>query len=492
LKLGHIEEALKDAEECIRIKRTYAKGHARKAMALHALKRYIEEVDVYKIGLKYCPEDKTLMEGLAQAKKARTANSKASQAARKTEATMKAASSRKKKAQKSSTVSQFVAETKKNLELQLAAIQAQLKMVQELAAMNMEEKLDLLFTLMDKDGGGTIDVKELADGLRKRNDGLSFSDAIQKSIEMIAIYDEDGDAELDREEFRHFVDRMVSELQATMDEFCEFLVYQILFSGNDEDAEDENVDVNQLKEEVKERGQLLDALSDPRMMSLFVLFDRDGDSAVSFKEVACGLYHLTKSMEESAKATTGLLLMMDKDDKRVLVYEQFAKLILAIAAAAHTTFDEVADDLTLAMTAEGADELDPEVLRALTIADEEYTQARDAEKAEKEQRKVLDALSYGRTLRLFDLWDANGDGTIDFDELFVGLRRYQAAANSDADEREVEEICKALMEQDVDGDQSLDREEFAAAMVNYADAMNTDLHQLIDFMCVVTALGDML
>lgn len=189
--------------------------------------------------------------------------------------------------------------------------------------------------------------------------------------------------------------------------FCEteFLVYQILFSESTDESDD--VDVNQLKDEVRERGQLLDALSDPRMMSLFVLFDKDGDSAVSFKEVACGLYHLTKSMEESAKATTGLLLMMDKDDKRVLVYEQFAKLILAIAAAAHTTFDEVADDLTLAMTEEGADEMDPAVLKALTIADEEYRQARDAERAEKEQRKVMDALSYGRTIRLFDLWDAD-------------------------------------------------------------------------------------
>ena len=269
----------------------------------------------------------------------------------------------------------------------------------------------------------------------------------------------------------------------------EFLVYQILFSDSD-DEEIDNVDVDQLKDEVRERGQLLDALSDPRMMSLFVLFDKDGDSAVSFKEVACGLYHLTKSMEESAKATTGLLLMMDKDDKRVLVYEQFAKLILAIAAAAHTTFDEVADDLTLAMTADGADELDPKVLKALTIADEEYRQARDAERAEKEQRKVMDALSYGRTRRLFHLWDADGSGTIDFDELFAGLRRYQAAANSSADESEVEQIVEALMAQDVDGDQALDCEEFAAAMVNYADAMNTDLHQLIDFMCVVTALGD--
>lgn len=194
LKLGNPEEALKDADKCIKLKPKYHKGHARKATALHALKRYPEEIKAYKYGLKYCPDEEALKSGLAQAQKQKTNSSKASQAARRTEATMKAASSRKKKAQKSSNVSQFVQQTKKNLELQMAAIQAQLDMVDELAKMNMEEKLDLLFTLMDKDGGGTIDAKELADGLRKRNDGLSFNDAIQKSVEMIAIYDDDGDA----------------------------------------------------------------------------------------------------------------------------------------------------------------------------------------------------------------------------------------------------------------------------------------------------------
>ena len=196
LKLGHFEEALKDAENCVSLKPKYAKGHVRKAMALRALKRFSEEVNAYRFGLKHCPDEKTLKEGLENARRTKASNSKASQAARKTEATMKAASSRKKKAQKSSSVSQFVAETKKNLELQLAAIQAQLKMVSELATMGVEEKMDLLYNLLDKDQSGTIDAKELADGLRKRNDGLSFSDAIQKSIEMIAIYDEDGDAEL--------------------------------------------------------------------------------------------------------------------------------------------------------------------------------------------------------------------------------------------------------------------------------------------------------
>jgi len=205
----------------------------------------------------------------------------------------------------------------------------------------------------------------------------------------------------------------VAELDSSFDEFAEFLVYQILFSDKKEDEEDE-VDLEKVNQLVKERGELLDSLSDPRMMTLFRLFDIDGDGSVSFKEVACGLYHLTKDMEESAKATTGLLLMLDKDDQRVLGFQQFAKLILAIAATTGITFDEVADDLTLALTSDEA-ELDEEVILRLTLADEEYTQAREQERKLNQHREEvlsMDPLSYNRAVRLFDMWDVNGDGTM--------------------------------------------------------------------------------
>ena len=257
----------------------------------------------------------------------------------------------------------------------------------------------------------TIDAKEMADALRKQNDGLTFSGAIEKSIEMIAIFDTNGDCELDREEFEQFVGKMVEELESNYDEFAEFLVYQILFSDRKDDDE-EDIDLEQVNALVKERGELLDSLSDPRMMTLFKLFDTDGDGSVSFREVACGLYHLTNNMEESAKATTGLLLMLDKDDKRELGFQQFAKLILAIAATTGVTFDEVADDLTLALSNDNA-HLDEEVLNALTMADEEYQKARDQERLMNEHRENvlrMDALSYNRAVKLFDLWDANGDG----------------------------------------------------------------------------------
>jgi Ca2+-binding EF-hand superfamily protein len=499
MRRGTYEDALKDAEKSIKIKPKYAKGHVRKAAALHAMKMYDEEVAAIKDGLKLCPDDATLKKGLEAANQ--NSNSKATETADKAKETRKAKQDFVSKERKTKTggtkkhknVSQFVAETKKILELQMAALQAQLDMVNELTRMTIKEKLDLLFSLMDKDGDGTIDAKELADGLRKQNDGLSFSGSIEKSIEMIAIFDDDGDAELDREEFEHFVEKMVVELDSSFDEFAEFLVYQILFSDKKEVEEEEAVDLEKVNLLVKERGELLDSLSDPRMMTLFRLFDIDGDGSVSFKEVACGLYHLTKDMEESAKATTGLLLMLDKDDQRVLGFQQFAKLILAIAATTGITFDEVADDLTLALTSDDA-ELDAEVLERLTLADEEYVQARDQERKLNQHREEvlsMDPLSYNRSVRLFDLWDVNGDGEIDFDELFEGLCKYHAAAKDQRDESEIELIAQKLMEhQDVDGNNVLDRDEFACAMVKYAGFVNADLHELIDYMCVVTSLGD--
>jgi tetratricopeptide (TPR) repeat protein len=259
MRRGTYEEALKDAERAIKIKPKYAKGHVRKAAALHAMKKYDDEEKAIKAGLKICPDDATLQQGLEAAKRS---NSKASEVAGKAADARKAskdAGRKKSKKGQPKNVSQFVAETKKILELQMAALQAQLDMVNELTRMTIKEKLDLLFSLMDKDGDGTIDAKELADGLRKQNDGLSFSGSIEKSIEMIAIFDDDGDAELDREEFEHFVEKMVMELDSSFDEFAEFLVYQILFSDNKEaEQEAEEVDLEKVNQLVKERGELLD------------------------------------------------------------------------------------------------------------------------------------------------------------------------------------------------------------------------------------------
>jgi len=44
-----------------------------------------------------------------------------------------------------------------------------------------------------------------------------------------------------------------------------------------------------------------------------------------------------------------------------------------------------------------------------------------------------------------------------------------------------------VMGHDNDSNQELDKEEFAVAMADYAELINVDLHELIDFMCAVAS-----
>ena len=209
--------------------------------------------------------------------------------------------------------------------------------------MDDEAKLDLLFTLIDSDGDGTVDAKELASVMRRRKKELSFHDSIEHAIDMVATFDTDGDAKLDFAEFRECIHAMLKDLNVSFGEFSEFLVFQINSCSETEDNEE--VADAYIDKEVKAREELFDMLSHERMEELFHLFDKDGSGELTFKEVAIGLFQITRNVEESTKTAMNLLLMMDRDDSRTLHYEQFGRLIMAIVAAANSTFEDIADDL---------------------------------------------------------------------------------------------------------------------------------------------------
>jgi len=52
---------------------------------------------------------------------------------------------------------------------------------------------------------------------------------------------------------------------------------------------------------------------------------------------------------------------------------------------------------------------------------------------------------------------------------------------------DVEKNALMVMGHDNDSNQELDKEEFAIAMADYAELINVDLHELIDFMCAVAS-----
>lgn len=69
LSKGDANNALEDANACIGLNPTFAKGYSRKGAALHSLKRYNDSISVYELGLEKCPGDKGLMGGLDSVKK---------------------------------------------------------------------------------------------------------------------------------------------------------------------------------------------------------------------------------------------------------------------------------------------------------------------------------------------------------------------------------------------------------------------------------------
>lgn len=238
-------------------------------------------------------------------------------------------------------------------------------------------------------------------------------------------------------------------------------------------------------------------LNDPKMMELFVLFDKDKKSSVDFKDVAIGLYQLTDDMKDAQRQAAALLLMMDEDDQRTLIYEKFAKLIMAMTAISGIGFDTMYEQLKEAL--EQNKPVPEEFLAEIRVTQQDLNLTRDNMQKTENAKKTLDALSYSRTSKLFEQWDTDNSGTIDFQELLLGLRKYQRAvtktsfgstesfAANASIMADVEKNALMVMGHDNDSNQELDKEEFAVAMADYAELINVDLHELIDFMCAVAS-----
>ena len=142
---------------------------------------------------------------------ARAENSRAQQAFIMTKATQTASCKQSKEAKNAGDISSFLQQSYRELKVRKAAIQAQLDLltVNALSAMSDEEKIEFVFGRIDRDGDGTLDVKELASVLRQRSEERSFTESLERAIGFVAKYDVNGDNQLDHEEFKDFLDEQL-------------------------------------------------------------------------------------------------------------------------------------------------------------------------------------------------------------------------------------------------------------------------------------------
>ena len=372
------------------------------------------------------------------------------------------------KSKRPGSVSPFLKNTHRELKQQITTLQNNIKFIQELATLNDEKRIDMLFSMIDRDGGGTVDAEELAAAMR-RNDELSFSDSIEKAIDMVALFDKDGNLDMDKEEFREYVAAMVKELGVTVSDFTEFLIVQLLLSEEtDEEKHAGELARDHINEEVKKRQELMVALGSEYIAEAYEMLDVNQNTEVPFKYVAKALCVATKNESRKAQKALSVLLMIDKNDTRVLNYEQFGKLMISMSQATGKSYDELADDLMYSLESQSS-------------SIDENTISSHGSPTEKKLdfNEGVDDLTNRRLSQLFDLWDADGNGDISREELADGLDKFQRASGINVD---ADAMAQALVVGFTNDDQ-LGREEFAQAMILYAEQFGVEIHSLIDFMC---------
>jgi len=517
MKVGEYKKAVQDADACIRMKANYHKGYSRKGAGHLALQQYDEAIQAYTLGLERCGKVAALESGLAAAHRAKLDATPQSQALQTSQAAFRASQNQHASAQRSPTISGFIATTRRELKLQIAALEAQLDFIDSLLHMTDEAKMKLLFNVVDNDRDGKVCAKELAFALRRRNAEWSLDAALDKAIVSVAIFDTDGDARLNMQEFEEYVRVLLTELNISFDEFAEFMVLQLLFSKPSEQLvkEENQLDREDIDRQVKTHAEMLTLLGDERLFELFNLFDKNSKGQLTFKDVAVGLYPLTQDMEQSAKTTMELLLMIDNDEvdassrtseeskthdppnsPRTINYEQFGRLMMGIVATRNSSFDQVADELVLALTSKEKDKKNSKETSVanLMIADEMY------QSFKKTVAEGRDVVTHSRLQKLFDLWDTNDDGKIGYDELKQGFASFEKSVGRKSGlspEMEAQVFLNfathgspARGGSPKSGAASLNKREFARAISQYAKLFQVNLHELIDFMCLTAVLPE--
>lgn len=311
-----------------------------------------------------------------------------------------------KKKTEAKTTSDFVKFSKFILQMQMLEIQSQLDLIDELSKMSDEDKLETLFSLIDRDGDGKIDARELAEGLRSIDDEMAFGDSLEAAVASIATFDNNADAKLDKAEFKTFLDELLGALDCTFQEVSELLVMQVLNSNSFTNPIEEVIG-DLIKEPLDEAVMVTEvfrsALADERMVALFNMFDLNGDGVVEFKECALGLYKMMDDMEESSRIASAALLMFDDNENKTLEYVEFVKLVLDIISTVgeDVTYDEMLDEMLKAASEPAV--MTEEDLAMLVVADEMQKALTELAEAAGEIAEIVDVVQYGRMQRLFDL-----------------------------------------------------------------------------------------
>ena len=235
---------------------------------------------------------------------------------------------------------------------------------------------------------------------------------------------------------------MAETMHCTYLELSEMLIMNVVFSASDANdtrsrsgsflcangGDDSAVGLDlgkEVEEEIKEQEHIQRLSHDTRMQALFGLFDADHDGLINFKEVVVGMYKIMENVEGANKAAVEALLLCGNTTTKTLDFDMFTKFIIHVVAALpnHVTFEDVADTMTK-QVATGS-QLSEEQLNNMFALDNSMKRMKSVVNLNGIDPELIDSVSQEdieRISRLFELWDTDHDGQLNFHELALGLR----------------------------------------------------------------------
>jgi len=361
-------------------------------------------------------------------------------------------------------------------EFRLFLCQTELRIRDSVNAMTEEEEmLETLFDLFDVDGSGRIGLEDLSQSLLKV-DGQqkTAQEAFETAKISITAFDSDDNGMLDKDEFRTFISAMSKNVDADFSDIVRFLILRVALAKGGGGGGDIVLD-----EEV-------------RTCVLYKAFDSTKQGYADFKNVVKSMKWVSNQMDEQFR---NILFAVDKNTTRQLNLVQFSGFLFSVVSASppHINFHEVANSITESLCdtqnqkEKDLNELfDTHTIQHHSLETTTTATTTTTTKSLSPTRVSITAQQYEKVKMLFDLWDLNHSGQINFEEFFLGLRKFHDTKDYATTFAETTAAMSRFDINEANG--KLDLIEFSMALSEFASYSNVDLEELIDFMVVKSAL----
>ena len=299
------------------------------------------------------------------------------------------------------------------IEFEMCSQASQLAFLDVMVRMNDDLKLATLFELFDDDSSGDVSAEELGLCLQKMDKSKSFRESLDAAILSLLSFDANEDGMMDIHEFGLFLTDLVVSLQCPFSDLAQLMAMRVAFEDHGTSVLDAGIValLQDCSEALISPQAYNEAVTEVRMLLLFQVLDYDQKQLVRFEDFVKSLVNVAKDMDEIPRQA--LLMCDSRNADRMLDYDQFSELLLNVVAAGNFAFHEVPNSMTLAICKNTGTKND---LAALFLGDDIFNISMDDNKHEKSQSEIDNALEYGRMSRLFDLWDLDHSGTLEYSE----------------------------------------------------------------------------